>query len=701
MPELRKQLLKGRLGAGSSQEELIPRAAVKRGTESYAAPNEISIQIESGGKGSRPDEDAAEALSPIQRAASSPVILQGNKFQPDPEKPSFSSVIAAATKKNVVKKKFDGVRLVVVRGYRNEATNKLYSYNEGRRLIISDKNASRTEIKDLVRLTMKHRIIDIMKLKRRVAHPLRDTSALQNMDELIVISDPPERHTFCMKWNWVKALNIGYPDHSPISEDVSEGFEQDLMQKSGSNLAVVVRTLNKSKPVVEEGNVELRRRSRGAELERRNSLKTHNNSGWQVLREKLQQRPFFVYPWSQSLAVDIKILTWMVMFPLVIGLPVALMPFDPSLDTPANEHTYLLYVGMPILGAVTGLFINAWIGFYFYIHMSILSYVIAAAVMPGVAMLLYSSLNMLYFPFYNTPVTAMLLGTAVVYILCYPHLPLRMKEKKVVRKDLTNSLVIMNFLILVFIVNRLLVTNFGQRDAASLIVLSIMYPVLVTRSTEDCSRLAEAFNRKTVPVVEAFFTFVSSVFQMIVFLGIHARVNPLLIFFLINATDFTCLILAGPLIAFLKKKNRKLMKKHVEDEDFSHSFDSFIKWLKDPLKLKPLLVKCYCEISAKLSFIVISMVIRFGPTKDTVTYPFIHEIDDDIFWEAIYFTITELFMFVFLQYSIEYYLRKTNCQYMLYKEKRNMHNIRTIIGCTNGFITVLLLLQQTPASGAG
>lgn len=81
------------------------------------------------------------------------------------------------------------------------------------------------------------------------------------------------------------------------------------------------------------------------------------------------------------------------------------------------------------------------------------------------------------------------------------------------KKDIGNSLLILDFFMLVFVVNRLLVLNFGQRDFTSLLVLSIIYPLLVNRSKTDCSRLAEAFNRKSVAVVEAFFTFVSSIFQ--------------------------------------------------------------------------------------------------------------------------------------------------------------------------------------------
>ena len=98
--------------------------------------------------------------------------------------------------------------------------------------------------------------------------------------------------------------------------------------------------------------------------------------------------------------------------------------------------------------------------------------------------------------------------------MAYPHMPSRLKQKSEVKKDVGNSLLTLDFFMLVFVVNRLLVLNFGRRDTTSLIVLSVIYPLLVSRSKTDCARLAEAFNRKSVAVVEAFFTFVSSVFQV-------------------------------------------------------------------------------------------------------------------------------------------------------------------------------------------
>ena len=70
---------------------------------------------------------------------------------------------------------------------------------------------------------------------------------------------------------------------------------------------------------------------------------------------------------------------------------------------------------------------------------------------------------------------------------------------------------------------------------------------------------------------------------MIVFLGIDEKVKPLIVFFLLNATDLACLLLSGPLISFFKKKNILLLKKHRDgaDEDkFTEGLDVFIRWVK-------------------------------------------------------------------------------------------------------------------------
>jgi len=173
--------------------------------------------------------------------------------------------------------------------------------------------------------------------------------------------------------------------------------------------------------------------------------------------------------------------------------------------------------------------VNAWLGYYFYIYMSIMSYIFSAIVAPFLAISFFFMLNTLYFPFYNTPASVMLLTTAIVrslshfpdllcivqiYVIAYPHMPYRLRKKSELKKEVLNSLVTLDFFMLVFIVNRLLVLNFGRRDTTSLMVLSVIYPLLVSRSKTDCSRLAEAFNRKSIAAVEAFFTYVSSIFQV-------------------------------------------------------------------------------------------------------------------------------------------------------------------------------------------
>jgi len=182
-------------------------------------------------------------------------------------------------------------------------------------------------------------------------------------------------------------------------------------------------------------------------------------------------------------------------------------------------------------------------------------------------------------------------------LTAYPHIPRRLRKKSDAKKDIGNSMLTLDFFMLVFVVNRLLVLNFGQRDATSLFVLTATYPLLVSRSKTDCARLAEAFNRKSVAVVECFFTFVSSVFQvpflspserrnwvqMIVFLSINSKANPLYVFFLINGVDLATVVVSGPLTAFFRKANVKILREHrstVDFDPFNEALGTFAKWVK-------------------------------------------------------------------------------------------------------------------------
>ena len=46
-------------------------------------------------------------------------------------------------------------------------------------------------------------------------------------------------------------------------------------------------------------------------------------------------------------------------------------------------------------------------------------------------------------------------------------------------------------------------------------------------------------------------------------------------------------------------------------------------------------------------------------------FPFIHDIDSHLFFEAIYFTVAELLIWICLQYVVELCLRRKECRYML------------------------------------
>lgn len=68
-----------------------------------------------------------------------------------------------------------------------------------------------------------------------------------------------------------------------------------------------------------------------------------------------KNRPFFVYPWGQSLMVDFQIMIWMIGLPLAMGFSMAFIPFNREVLASSIEHHDLYtYFGMSLLGSSTG-----------------------------------------------------------------------------------------------------------------------------------------------------------------------------------------------------------------------------------------------------------------------------------------------------------------------------------------------------------
>lgn len=85
------------------------------------------------------------------------------------------------------------------------------------------------------------------------------------------------------------------------------------------------------------------------------------SKGWDKVANKLlkkKERPFYVYPWKDSLKVDLNLMKWMVGCPLSIGIILACLPFDRDLEEKNNpsDHKLYMYIGMMILGFSTGKF---------------------------------------------------------------------------------------------------------------------------------------------------------------------------------------------------------------------------------------------------------------------------------------------------------------------------------------------------------
>ena len=74
-------------------------------------------------------------------------------------------------------------------------------------------------------------------------------------------------------------------------------------------------------------------------------------------------------------------------------------------------------------------------------------------------------------------------------------------------------------------------------------------------------------------------------------------------------------------------------------------------WAKDPLKLKPLLIKGYSELSAKVNFIIVSSLLRFGANAEA--FPFVSSVDTSVYEATLMFTTLEIVFWIAMLYSVE------------------------------------------------
>ena len=198
--------------------------------------------------------------------------------------------------------------------------------------------------------------------------------------------------------------------------------------------------------------------------------------------------------------------------------------------------------------------------------------------------------------------------------------------------------------------------------------------------------MAEGYNRKSAAVVEAFFTFLTTMFQCIIFLSIpEVGVSGWAIFAILNSMDILCTMCSGPLMAQIRKKNRRMMAESSSDYDLDH-------WTADPLKLKPLLIKVYSTVSAKVVFLVIAVIVRFSYNKPA--YPFIFSASCIVFDDLVIFTCIEFSFWIIVAVCTEAYLRGKNQQYFIRDKKKALMETAPIMALTCSMITLLLFLSQ-------
>ena len=409
------------------------------------------------------------------------------------------------------------------------------------------------------------------------------------------------------------------------------------------------------------------------------------------------KRPYFEYTLMMSLISDAKQLCGMCLAPILAALVLVCIPLPQPDDCGSGKlaSSWGFALGaISIFSASVSSFGIQWLGFYFFVKFTPL--VRLAAAMGGFVLGPVFYIAVASAVGYPLPQTTLLMMVAVMagtYAASLTRMPPKLKRKSSFNTHLSNSFVILAALIAVFLVNRLLVVNLAQKDVRSLLALSAIYPILVFRGTMDCTRIAEKYNKRSAPVVEAFFIYVSSVFQAILFLSIGAEISGWTVFFIINGMDIVCLLASGPLMALLDNKNKKLMK--LEDANSEYALS---QWSQDPLKLKPLLVKTYCEMSAKLMVLVLFNLVRSDATGNRAAFGFINGPSNQTFNDMVTFTVIELFLWAGMHYAVEAYLRLKRAQHSMADAKKALNGNLVMLTLTNVMITLMLFLWETCAN---
>ena len=420
---------------------------------------------------------------------------------------------------------------------------------------------------------------------------------------------------------------------------------------------------------------------------------------WSQLAEHVNDtsRPYYIFTVAQSLTMVATQLVGMCVCPAVAGLLLACipMPSEKQCDEGVGSALGFAMGGLSLLSAVSAAFAMTWIK---YCHKIVVTLSMAAAwtaataiVGPAAYMGVQAAVG---FPFPLTVLVVLTTVTLATYAFAYPRIPEQLRCQLLVY---FNSLVILGALLSVFLINRVLVVTLAEKGARSLLILSVIYPVLVFCGTLDTTRIAEKYHKRCAATVEAFFTFVSSVFQAILFLQVDAEeVNGWLMFFLINITDTSCLVGSGPLMLLALRHNRRLMSQAAAAQPTAEY--TLKKWTSDPLKLKPLLIKTYCEVSAKVMFLLTSSFIRYGPMGNGPGFAFLTEPDEVVFRDMVTFTCIEICGWLLCQYGVELYLRRRRLQFTISDAKKKLRQHLAMLTLNNVLITLMLFLWENCAN---
>ena len=110
------------------------------------------------------------------------------------------------------------------------------------------------------------------------------------------------------------------------------------------------------------------------------------------------------------------------------------------------------------------------------------------------------------------------------------------------------------------------------------------------------------------------------------------------------------------------------------------------------------MIKGYCELSAKINFVILTSVLRYGP--NSAAYPFVSGVTPDVYSDTLMFTSIEIAFWICMLYGVEHFVRANNKQFASYEAKRDLSMLSLMLGVNNMLSMYMVVMSENPLADA-